>query len=679
MRILILSALFVLCAAASALADDVDVNQLTVLSANAGVQAPQQMTRRYLERLAQQAFDQRRANYETLKTPEQLAAHQQRMRKNFEESLGGFPERTPLNAQVVGTVAGDGFRVEKVIFESQPQHYVTAVLYLPDVQPPYPAVIVPSGHSRTAKAADYNQRVCIFLAKSGIAAMAYDPIGQGERYQLLNADGTPRFGSTTEHSLLGVGSILLGRGTASFRVWDAMRAIDYLCSRKEIDPARIGSTGCSGGGTLTSYVMALDDRVACAAPSCYLTSFERLLATLGPQDAEQNIFGQIAAGMEHADYVMMRAPKPTLFCVATQDFFDIQGAWTNFRESKRFYSRLGYPERVDLIETDTKHGYPQAQREAMVRWMSRWLLDKDEAITEPAYSLISEKDLLCTPRGQVMLIDGARSVVDLNVAETQQLAAARKRLWQQPDKQPALAEVRRITGIRPLAELPQPTIDNVGTIQRDGYRIDKLVLRTEAGILLPSLAFVPSRPDGDAYLYVNGDGKKADAGTGGPIEELVKAGHVVLAIDVRGCGETGRPAGDGHFGSDWNGVWLAYLLGKSYLAMRAEDTLCAARFLASYETNGVPRKVHVIGLTEAAPAVLHAAALEPDQFASVKLSRSLNSWTSVVATPDAKNQLVNAVHGALRAYDLPDLIASLPQQKLKVESPVDAAGAPLTK
>src|SRR5690606_3994037 len=113
-----------------------------------------------------------------------------------------------------------------------------------------------------------------------------------------------------------------------------------------------------------------DARVACAAPSCYLTSFERLLATIGPQDAEQNLHAQIALGIDHADYVLLRAPRPTLILASTRDFFDIEGTWDTFREAKRFYTRLGYPERVDLVETDARHGYPQSQREAMVRWMS---------------------------------------------------------------------------------------------------------------------------------------------------------------------------------------------------------------------------------------------------------------------------------------------------------------------
>src|SRR6185503_13286875 len=161
-------------------------------------------------------------------------------------------------------------------------------------------------------------------------------------------------------------------------------------------PKRLGCTGNSGGGTLTSYLMALDDRIYAAAPSCYVTSLERLFATLGPQDAEQNITGQVAIGLEHADYLTLRAPKPTLICAATRDFFDIQGTWTTFREAKRTYGLLGFGERVDLFESDSGHGFPRSQRVATLRFMRRWLLDRDDALTEQDISIVKDAELQCT-------------------------------------------------------------------------------------------------------------------------------------------------------------------------------------------------------------------------------------------------------------------------------------------
>jgi len=304
-----------------------------------------------LQQQAYAALDHRKKELEKLDSPKQIDAYQQRLKDFFVQRLGGFPKRTPLNARVMGTLKADGYRIEKIIFESRPHHHVTAVGYLPETGGPHPGVVIACGHSRSGKMSGYNQRYGIALATHGIAALCYDPIGQGERSQILDAEGQPRHRSTVhEHTLMGIGSILVGRNTASYRIWDGIRAIDYLAGRPDIDGQRIGFTGCSGGGTLTSYVMALDDRVSCAAPSCYITTFRRLIETIGPQDAEQNIYGQIAFGMDHPDYLLMRAPRPTLISATTGDFFDIHGTWDTFRQAKRLYWRLGHPEHVDLVE-----------------------------------------------------------------------------------------------------------------------------------------------------------------------------------------------------------------------------------------------------------------------------------------------------------------------------------------
>ncbi len=638
------------------------------------------MMHAHLMARANAALDAKLAGYEKLETPEQIAEYQQRMRAFFVEQLGGFPGRTPLNASVVETQQRDGYRVEKIILESQPGLCVTALLYVPEAEPPYPAVLVPCGHSAAGKARDLYQSAPILIARNGMAAMCYDPIEQGERVQLFNADGTPYATGVLGHQLMGVGCILLGRNVATFRIWDGMRCIDYLESRDDIDPRRIGCTGISGGGTLTSYIMALDDRVAAAAPGCYITSLRRHLETTGPQDAEQNIHAQIAFGMGHEDYVMMRAPKPTLIMTATDDYFDIQGAWDSFRMAKRLYEKLGYAERVDLFETEGEHGFPQPMRVAACRWMRRWLLRVDDAITEEPFPIAAEQETWCAPEGRVMALPGARSTYDINIAYEDELANARANLWATSDKTQALQNVRAVTGIRALEELPAPQWEKTGSLERNGYRIDKLILRPDAGIWLPALAFVPPNHDANAYLYLHAEGKHADAAPGGPLEQLAMQGHIVMAADLRGLGETlpsGEAAYNGHLGADWQDMYLAYVLGTSYLAMRAEDILICARFLQQYLETGSPNAVHLVSVGRIGPSALHAAALEPQLFASLVLRRSLASWSSVVRTPRAKRQLDNAVHGALKFYDLPDLLASLPPDRITVAEPFDAAEQPL--
>ena len=641
---------------------------LTVLTPDTAGGPPKQMLTRYLKQEAFAALEQRRIAFETLKTPEQLAAYQDRLKKTFIEHLGGFPERTPLNAKVVGALAGDRFRLEKIIYESQPKHYVTAILFLPTAgKPPYPVVVMPCGHTASGKTE--NQIAGMFLAQNGVACLCYDPIGQGERYQFLDAKGKPLHKPTTEHTLVGAGSIPLGRGTATYRIWDGIRSIDYVASRKDIDAKKIGVSGCSGGGTLTSYLMALDERVACAAPSCYVTSLKRLLETLGPQDAEQNIHGQIAFGMDHVDYLLMRAPRPTLILAATHDFFDIHGTWDAYRQAERFYTKLGFGERVAIVETDTKHGYPKVQREAMLRWMRRWMVGKDEPVSQLDLKGLPYSDLKCTSDGQVMLLDGARSVADLNVELNAKLEPNRKKLWEGKSNRAALEEVRRIAGIRLLAKLPEFVPTQFPKIERKGYHIDRLILDSEPGIRLPALLFQPAKANGRRVLYLHGEGKTADAGPGGPIEKLVLAGDMVLAVDLRGLGELGTS--EGMWGGNWFDFFTSFLLGKSMVGMRTEDVLTCSRFLSQWQTKGAPAKVDLIAIGVTGPPALHAAALESQLYDTVKLTRSLASWSDLVRHPTAPGQLVNTVHGALEAYDLPDLVRSLPTGKVTIVEPLD--------
>jgi hypothetical protein len=224
---------------------------------------------------------------------------------------------------------------------------------------------------------------------------------------------------------------------------------------------------------------------------------------------------------------------------------------------------------------------------------------------------------------------------------------------------------------------------SAGTIQRDGYSIEKLTLTPEPGMQLPGLAFIPARPNGKSCLYLHGESMKADAATGGPIEALVKQGHIVLAAELRGIGETEtgqdkRDYGRGRFGRDVQEIFLAYLIGRSYVGMRTNDARSWAQFLAGYRTTpDRPTELHLVAVGEAAIPALHAAALDAERFASVRLRNMISSWAEVVSTPENLNQAASVVHGALKHYDLPDLIELAGANKVRVEEPLDVMGDPV--
>jgi cephalosporin-C deacetylase-like acetyl esterase len=157
---------------------------------------------------------------------------------------------------VLGGTQAEGFRVEKVLFDSQPGFHVTALLYIPDrraEKEKLPAIVMSPGHAALGKAGNYATAAA--FARNGFVVLSYDPIGQGERLQYpdpARADASLATRPTGEHGEAGLQPTLIGDAVIRYFVWDAMRAVDYLSERPEVDAKRIGAFGCSGGGAITA-------------------------------------------------------------------------------------------------------------------------------------------------------------------------------------------------------------------------------------------------------------------------------------------------------------------------------------------------------------------------------------------------------------------------------------------
>ncbi len=528
-----------------------------------------------------------------------LEQRRRRLRADFRRLVGELPERTPLHAKTTGTIDCDGYRIEKVIFESRPLHHVTANLYLPDdTSRPLPGVLVPCGHSANGKASEFYQSVCVLLAKSGIVALIYDPIGQGERNQL--PEGVSH--GTNEHTLVGIGALLVGLNTGHYRIWDGLRSMDYLASRPEVDPTRLGCTGNSGGGTMTTWLMAADDRIAVAAPSCFITTIERLLKTIGPQDCEQHFPGQGKLGIDHTDFITMRAPKPTIILAAEQDFFDFRGTQDAYRQAADVYRVLGQPERVALFSYNDQHGFSQPRREAAVSWLRRWLADDERPVHEPTLSLQTDAALQVTETGQVVndFADEV-TVVDLNQQRAQRLTANRQAAWN------AMTAGERVAAIKQTLGLPEKlsldaTTEHTGTLDRDGFRIEKLILQRPGEVPLPALLCLPDGSETrklPAMLVADSRGKDAELAAGGPIEQLVNSGQVVISVDLRGYGETAdTKEGAKYHNNEFRTAMVAMHVGRPLMGQRVEDLLTAFGVLAEHPRVD-SRQIRLVGVGRA--------------------------------------------------------------------------------
>jgi cephalosporin-C deacetylase-like acetyl esterase len=626
----------------------------------------------YLNNIGFRMLGERKRRVEHLATIEDVNKRRSYVREQMLKDLGGFPSRTPLNARVVGVLERPGYRIEKVIFESQPHFYVTANLYLPKTgQPPYPAILYPLGHERGGKTNATWQQMLGSLATKGFVALAWDPVGQGERLQIFDEDlRESKVGnSTTEHTVVGTQCMLVGDHLARYTIWDGMRALDYLLSRKEVDPARIGLTGNSGGGTHTAYIAALDDRIQVAAPSCYITSWHLMLDTIGPQDAEQTFPLWLQEGLDYPDYLYAFAPKPYLVLSAIRDFFPIAGARETFAEAEKVYSAIGEREKVGMFEADDGHGYNKSRRLAAYDWFGRWLKGARDTDPEPQIEMATPEELRCTATGQVSTSLGGESVFTLNQKRLAQLKASR---LTRPADLPG--KVREVIRYEPPSGPLQVT--SYGAITRSGYRIEKLIYESEPGIFIPSLLYVPDAGASKkaAVLMVTGDGKAASASEA---EQFAASGTVVLSIDMRGTGET-RVDTDvnsrefDHYFGDFNNTMTALLVGKTMAGMRALDISRGVDVLTSRKEVD-PNQVYGYGKDEGALPLLYTTVLD-GRIRRVMLDGMLISYESVVNSRVNRRILEGVAPGMLKYYDLQDLLAAIAPRDVWIVNGTDPMG-----
>ncbi|MCE9528370.1 MAG: acetylxylan esterase [Planctomycetales bacterium] len=363
-----------------------------------------------------------------LKTKEDAEAFVVSVRDKIRQSFGPNPERTPLNAKITGTVERDGYKIEKIIFDSRPGFLVTGNLYLPQGRKgPLPGVVGVCGHSANGKAAEAYQSFAQGLARQGYVTFIFDPIGQGERLQYVDAALKPKRGiGVSEHLYAGNQQFLVGEFFGMWRAWDGIRALDYLLTREEVDPKHVGITGNSGGGTMTTWLCGLEPRWTMGAPACFVTTFRRNLENELPADTEQCPPRAIALGLDHDDFLAAMAPKPVIILAKERDFFDVRGSLEAFARLKRLYTLLGEADNIQLHIGPTDHGYSQENREAMYRFFNR-VTKISDADKEPTITIEKDETLQCTPHGQVAELK-SRTVFSFTTQLAHKLAEIRKPL-----------------------------------------------------------------------------------------------------------------------------------------------------------------------------------------------------------------------------------------------------------
>jgi acetyl xylan esterase AXE1 len=610
----------------------------------------------YLIQEVHRQYDRRRADLQqALSSPAAMKAYRDDCKKRYLQLLGDLPERTPLDAKVTGTVRQSGYTIEKIIYESLPGHHVTSNLYIPSGKGPFPAVLLFCGHEPDSKAyADY-QRTAILFANNGFVVLVIDPISQGERYQLTDKEGKRVMMGGGEHMLFNAGGLLAGRGAVADELWDNVRSLDYLASRKEVDTSRIGCLGNSGGGTQTTYFVGFDPRIKVSAPCSYFASRERNLYYMGASDGCQHIPGEGEKKLEIADFMIMAAPKPTLILAGKFDFVDDVGVQIAFSELQRVYSRLGAPDRCKLFVYEDGHGISKPKREVAVTWFRKWLYHDSTPVKEGDLPVLPEKELFCTTTGQVnTAFPHERTLKEIDLSLADRYKTEREAFPARADRPDVIRKVLHLDSRR-------ETIDIEWAGEAVSFK--KAIVRKKGEIPLPCLVAYPQGPVKSIWVWMGSEGKgKLAKDSLAVIQAQLRQGSIVVLADLRATGETAdNPElsySNYYFNKDYRNTMTALHIGRPIVGQQVTDMITLLDFITRPEGLGLkdrPISIHASGGD--AVVALHCLTLDK-RISGLHLYHTIRSYYDLLNDLTQKDQYQYLLPGVLRYYDLPDLVRS---------------------
>jgi hypothetical protein len=604
-----------------------------------------------------QKYNERTENFNrALNSKAEMQRYCSDVRARYQNILGEMPVACPLNAKITGRVKQNGFTMEKIVFESTQGRYVTANLYLPDGKGPFPATVEMCGHGLTGK---HPWAIEPLMARNGMAVFVVDPIGQGERWQLMDDKGNyATRGVTTEHTLVNASCVVVGTSLAALQCWDNHCAIDYLMTRRDIDHDNIGAFGCSGGGTETAYLIGFDNRIKAATICSYFSSRERTFELLGPSDGCQHISGEGTAEIELEDFPLMMAPKPVLIMSGKYDFVDLWGAINGYHHLQKAYKTLGEERNIDQIVVETGHGMGKEKRNKMVKFFKHWLCHADSStIVDDESSTLTLDDSYCTPCHQVDLsYADALSIPQANKKLSDEYASARSK-FTADDATAIKKKVLELLGISmPTAGIRAELTRTTPCREYTEYRYQ---LIREGEMPVPVVILYPDNATKNSRIVIELD----DAGKNHFLSEydnysaFLTQGTIVVAADLRGRGETEDPAyytDAKYWNREYRLAMTSLHINKPLMGQRVTDLLTLTSFLASDSRLG-GHDINIVANGIYGPAAIHAAYLNSG-IKDVEISRATKSFTEFCTNPLQHEMFSNVLVGVLKYYDLPDLI-----------------------
>jgi dienelactone hydrolase len=624
---------------------------------------------------------ERRERLAAVRTRRQAEAYQRRVRRAVRAACGPRPPKTPLNLRLTGTVERPHYTVEKVLYDSRPGCTVSAHIYVPKgLTERAPAVLGTCGHSATGKLEPLYQAFCQRLARAGFVVLILDPFNQGERDQYHGVPDADAVASCTHaHNMMGKQLDLVGDWFGMWRAWDGIRGLDVLLARPDVDRTRVGLTGNSGGGTMTTWLWAMEPRFTMAAPSCFVTTFANNLKNELPADCEQYPPGCLGNGLEMADFLLARAPDPVLLLGQRYCFFDRRGLAEAYDEVRAFYDVLRAPaDAAQHFLGPEPHGFSVHNQEAMVEFFAR-----HAGVTARRTGSIHDlgSDGLVTPGGNTVAA-GATPIFALTAARADELAAQRRRLSPAALRS-AAREVLHLPDVP--QEPPHYRILRGGT--QHGRHVARYAVETERDVraILHKVMTEPRHMhtldvESRVTLYVPHVASDDDLGQR-PATDLAAEAQPLYLVDPRGLGET-RADETGDFFAPYGLDYMLHghemMFGRSYLGGRVFDVLRTMDLLAGEGARRIDLTGRGLGSVIAAlAALLHRRATSGTD-GSVALHNAPVSWHGMTQVPLVAWPASTMPRGVLARFDLPDVYRAL-GRRLRLVDPWDEAMQPLRR
>jgi len=588
--------------------------------------------------------------------PADLAAWQAQrtlLRQQLELAWGGFPQQhAPLEARILETLDRPDYRIEKIVFQTLPGVFMTASAWVPKISGKLPAVLCVHGHWAGAKQDPHVQARCAGLARLGFFVLAVDAFGAGER--AIGEQLGEYHGEMTAATLFPIGRPLSG-----IQVYENGRAVDYLCSRPEVDPQRIGITGASGGGNQSMYAGAWDERFKAVAPVCSVGTYQ---AYLGAACCMCEVVPGALAMTEESRILALTAPRALLIISATQDAFQfsVGEAAKSISAARPVFSLYNLPDLPRHTVVESPHDYNQPMREAMYGFMTQHLKGQGtgQPIPEPSISLEEPEALRCYPG--TTRPDDWLTLPQFAAREARGLLQSRKPL---PPSELRQRLERLLGGTEPGAGTGQLTSPAPGTFE--------LQLKPEAGLQLQLVGRNPKSADAGLRLILTGQGSDHPwvreqqrlaeaAGTGWAVLELRATGRMEVSGDRIG------KAPD-HNSAEWS-LWLGRpLCGQWVRDIRLTAALLREKLPCS--------SIELVASGTGSFAALAAVAID-ENIDGADITGLLTSFVS--DKPYVGQRLADMVPGILRdAGDVVHVAELVAPRPLRLHAPVTPQGEPL--